>query len=786
MAGGGFFFAHRRAIGVASVLCLGGFRPGWSQGLALSAGSAQLRLESGNGGYGVVLSFAGDGAAAFRQDAPLALQLETASGTSLLQGRYAEAIASGKDTLTASGSIRSANGTVFSFRDIYSAPGDSGVFFFSRQVGVSSPAADDRGFATRFSLPLDARASFTDCEFLIPGILYRNNESMTANALAGDFQADDIFIREDRLPLPLILMRRKATGVTLTLLHRGIDGRTVAGDNANRTVTDARLQYASLGMHDRTRPSPGMWFPGSEGGRTYYGGGWAYRRHPVNTAVSHRYSAAIRLTRTPDFAAAVTADWDYAFGLAPPAIRRADLARVKTAGIDLLSRSWKRFNDGSAGFPFSISLIDGHYGDYAMQMGFIGQNLPGANELIRAGLKQGKADLVSQGEKMADFWVAESPGNRGLPKTWYDANIGFRSYQTFLRIATDGVLGALRAWGAMKAAGKPRPSWLAYARDFGDWLVAHQNADGSFYRQYDYNTGAALTASKTNTVHPIPFLTELFRATGDARYRDGALKAGDFALKDVHRAYRYVGGTPDNPDVRDKEAGVLALDAFLALHDLTGEAEWLAAARQAATYVETWAYAWPVPVVAGDDSADFPAGRDQTGLSLIAVGHSGADAFMAYGPFAFFRLYVKTGETHFLDYSRFLLHNTKQNMDWDPAHPLGYPIPGLQTEVSTVCSPRGHSKRIWLPWLTVGALVPMSQLEDVYGNVDVDVLASKSIGELRAKDDGYAATRGYGSETNPVLRIGPHAVRPRNASRWTDILGRIHPASTVPEKPERR
>jgi hypothetical protein len=296
----------------------------------------------------------------------------------------------------------------------------------------------------------------------------------------------------------------------------------------------------------------------------------------------------------------------------------------------------------------------------------------------------------------------------------------------------------------MMAAGQPKPTWLAFARNFGDWLVAHQNEDGSWYRQYDYTNSNALILSKNNTVDPIPLLIELYDATGDGRYRDAAMHAGEFTLKDVDQPYRYVGGTPDNPDVRDKEAGILSLDAFLALHDLSGDSRWLDAAQRAATYVETWTYAWPVPEVQGDTGAEYPAGRDQTGISLIALGHSGADSFMAYCPLDFFRLYVETGATHYLDFARFILHNTKQGMDWDPAHPLGYAIPGLQTEVGTVCSPRGHSIRLWLAWVTVDAVTPLSQLEDVYGSMDVDSLVTQPAAELRSLDQAYAATRGYG------------------------------------------
>lgn len=729
-------------------------------------------METREGGFAMAIYLQGTPAAAFRQADPLALQVDAAAGTALLQAPYAQATLA-RDTLIATGTLRSANGTLFAFRDAWTAPGAAGVFFLSRQVTVSSPSTSDRGFATRFSLPLGTPAAYADCEFMAPGNWYRDNTGMTAGSLAADYQAEDIFIREDRLPLPLILMRHAATGHTLMLLHRDPEGGTILGDNTGRTLTDARLRYASLGVHDRARPSPGMWFPGSEGDRSYYGGAWAYRRHPVAAGADHRYAAAIRVSRTEAFSDAAAANWGYAFGLAPPAVRRADLARAEAAGIDLLSRSWKKHADGSAGFPFRIEIPGGAFGEYAMQMGFIGQNLPGANELIRAGLRDRDETLIAKGEAIVDFWAHLSPGNGGLPKTWYDAGKGFRPYHTFMRIATDGMLGALRAWRSMRAAGRQRPAWLAYATGFGAWLLAHQEPDGSFARQYDVNTGAVLMPSKTNTVHAIPLLAELYHATGDARYRAAALQAGAFAWADVHEAYRYVGGTPDNPDVRDKEAGVLALDAFLALNDLEPGGKWLAAARQAAFYVETWAYAWPVPIVDGDDSADFPAGRDQTGLSLIAVGHSGADNFLACGPFAFFRLYAKTGDRHFLDYARFMLHNTKQGMDWDPFRPLGYAFPGLQTEAGTVCAPRGHSLKVWLPWVTVGGLVPMSQLEDVFGSADVDILAAKPMETLREQDAAYAAKRGYGPGSDPV-RLRPSRVTSRDR-RIMDILGRIHP-----------
>jgi len=99
--------------------------------------------------------------------------------------------------------------------------------------------------------------------------------------------------------------------------------------------------------------------------------------------------------------------------------------------------------------------------------------------------------------------------------------------------------------------------------------------------------------------------------------------------------------------------------------------------------------------------------------------HSGGP-FHGRLPFAFFRLRVDAGDAYYLDFACVLLHNIKQGRDWDPARPMGYAYPGLQTKVGTVCFLRGHSIGNWLQWVTVGLLVPMSQLEDLFGDPDID------------------------------------------------------------------
>ena len=190
----------------------------------------------------------------------------------------------------------------------------------------------------------------------------------------------------------------------------------------------------------------------------------------------------------------------------------------------------------------------------------------------------------------------------------------------------------------------------------------------------------------------------------------------------------------------DKEAGLIAMDAFLALYDATRDPHWLECAEQAAAYSATWLYCWNVPMVEGDAGSDFPKGCGTVGLSLIATGHSGADTFMAYYPFAYLRLYLYTGKDHYRDIARLLLNGTKQIQDLEGR--LGYAKKGLQTEAMSVAVTRGHSVGLWLPWLTVACLDPIVELRDTFGGMNLEEVEKLGVAELRRRNEAYGRSRG--------------------------------------------
>lgn len=732
----------------------------------LRAGASRLTVTpAAPSGWGVRLD---TGAAGYAQPQPLALEIVAADGAAhWLTGGY-RTVTVRAGSLVGAATLTTPHGSVFQVTDTWQpAPKDS-AWAVTRRVDVLMAGADDAGFSSRLSLLPRQPVLFQDCEFFMPGVWYMGNASVPPRALAappvGDAPPDPvILVREDRLPLPLIAERDKQTGATLLMAHLDPDGGTIHGEAGRARIIDSRLQFGSLGVLNAGPPAPAFQFPGTEGDRTYvkvpvpagappdrnnFTAGSALRSHPVQIGVHHEYRLLLRVWHTNSFPAAVRESWRLAYARQAPPVESVPLEKVRTDGLALLS-AVSRPVHGVPDVPFAVTVPGGEVKDTSSQMGFVGQALPAAALLLGNALETGDMNAAAQATQIVDFWAKNSPTPSGLPRTWYDIQVNgtwtWRNDPTFLRVASDGLDGALQAWNVARTHGADHSEWLTFCRGYGDWLIAAQSLDGSWQREYGADGKPVLTASKGDTTdttdQPIPFLIDLFLATGDTRYRNSAKRAGEFCLRVVDGSYLYAGGTPDNPNVLDKEAGVLALDAFLALHDLDGDPRWLRAAVQAADYCETWVYCWNPPIPPGTTDWKLPPGRRAEGLSLIATGHSGADSYMAAAPFFFYRLSLKTGDAHYRDFARMLLPDTKNLLDYDGT--LGYKYPGLQTEALSLTLARNGGVGVWLPWLSVAQIMPLTRLRSVFGTSDLEALEKRPLAARRAQNAAYARRRGF-------------------------------------------
>jgi uncharacterized protein YyaL (SSP411 family) len=244
--------------------------------------------------------------------------------------------------------------------------------------------------------------------------------------------------------------------------------------------------------------------------------------------------------------------------------------------------------------------------------------------------------------------------------------------------------------------------------------VGEQRADGSFPRTWEPKTGKVLNPSPWSTYNPIPFLTLMSRITGDSRYLDSAIRAGEFCWRSGHADFVFIGGTIDNPNIIDKEAGTLSLEAYLALYDATRDNKWIERAAMAARFAETWIYIWNVPVCDDEDDAvvHWKKGLPTIGLQLIASGHSLVDMYMTFDVDEYARLYTLTQDQHYRDVAELLLHATKTMISL-PDRLFDLVEDGCQQEHWSVAPPRGYGiHRGWLPWVTTSHLAGIYDLKD--------------------------------------------------------------------------
>ncbi len=680
---------------------------------------------------------------------PYPITLEVNEET--LSGFYAEIIKE-ENSLICTGNLISKQGSVFEITDVFSAD-FNGYFQLKRKVKVLKKSQSDEFFNSYFGWMIKTPSTVDDFEFFVPGIWYKDNQYLTKRALANDYSDNYFYFREDRLPLPTISCRDKANGNTFQMMHVDAKPETFFGENGLSRIVDERMQFGSLGFAQVDGLSVQFVYPGIEGEKTYTGRldnkqqYFSYRSHPVEVGINHSYQLVFGEVNANSFADLVENSWKYVWEKYNPPIHKMDIKDAYQASIEVLDVYLQNVNE-APGWPFSIYLPNGVARAYNYQMGFIGAQISNAAFLLRYGLENNNQRLVKRASEVIDFWIHDSMTDVGLPKTWTDAYVDkkntWRTYETYMRSTAGGMEGMITAWNTMKKHGYDKPEWLNYCKKYATWLINNQNEDGSFFNRYQWENSKPNHDSKYTTTNIIRFLVELYCVTGNNLYLKTALKAGEFSYDFIHNNYLYVGSVIDNPNVKDRESGQLAIYAFLSLYDVTKDDKWKEAAIQAARYTETFMFAYDVPMAVNDSLTDFPRHRDITGFTLIATGHSGIDNGLSFSSFQYYRLYLITGDKHFLHVAKVIQNNTLQIMDLDGK--MRYRYRGLLTECFGPQSNRGHSVRQQLPWNQAAVLEPMHRFMDAFNEWDIDVIEQWPLEKRLNLMETYSNNQGLASE----------------------------------------
>ncbi len=711
----------------------------------------------------------GENEAVFCNTAPVELDVlesDTKNSDRVLNGYEKVTYDSGK--WNGKARVTTAQGSVLEISDTYEKRGEG--LRMERGVKVVSRAGTDQGYASVWGVST-ARSGLgsEDCEYFIPALLYKDTANLSGNMLFARLpgKGQETLAKETRTGLPMVMMREKEGGSVVSLGHipDGI-GDSAAEEKQYASVRcDADCRYGSVGIGNTEGPGVMFRYPFAETPYSYTTGQNGQRcYHPLEAGEGQKFTLYLYAEHAGDYNAAMSSCYQKHFQDLNPAVARIDMDEMyDTAQKDMLD--YVQEKGSGIGLPFAVYVDDGGIfidgsGTEAVnfQMGFIGMQIPLAYQMMRYGELKDDPDAWEKGVSIVNFWSSRCRTDSGVVKVWFD-NYDFRPYPPFLRIMTDGMEGMLDAWMLAEASGDASAdtdAWLDTVQSYADFLVNRQNSDGSYYRAYDYSGNAFTDAntdgligdantygdSRMNSAVPIRFLIRMYEAFQDERYLNAALRAGDYVLKELYPQGKYVGGTTDNPNTVDKEAGMYAMYAYSALYSATGEEKYLEAMKQAAAYTFSWTYTYKFETANPKNlKAGIPAamGRND-GLSFIAAGHSGVDNMIAYMYYEYFKLYVWTGEPVYAQMAEFLQNNSRQTMDLDGEY--GYArrsfmieATGLADMVFGTAGDRG----IWLPWITCANIEPAANMEDTFGTKDVGMAMQRTAEQLLRQLDSYGA-----------------------------------------------
>lgn len=710
-------------------------------------------LKNADASFGLSLSLPGQ--AAVEQTAPLRLTLWDGSPDGepvTVEGGYASLRGTGGEWL-GRGELSTPSGVSLQFTDRWTVA--ESTLRLRREVRVHGDAPG--GFTSVAALRVVDAQPWPQMEWFAPGMIYGNFDHMRDNSFgAGNYYEPGdytVWIREDRMPAPL-LAARLPDGATVAVLNSAPDSRTSAAESqsfAREPMAGAEFRFGSILAEERPEGTVlGYAMPGSEGTLSYgpKGGGetgasaeqrWRHRFNPLTDGFTQRYEVTFRFDQAADTNELITHSWRWAWDMLEPRPNPQDIETMRTTMVDVLAENFIEVKDPDGGDRAGVRFVTQarplggpERPDSKVVLGFTGYALGCAEMMLAEADRDPGAErsqvLVRNAEKAIAAFLrrpVDPPLDEGfmlgsgepVASTWPTGRVLTSEQPIYLRSFTDDMKSLTRAYEREQRAGREHADWLDWVRRFADWLLTQEQAGGGFPRSWHALTGELFSASTTGTYNAVPFYAQLHRITGHEPYRSAAVRSGEFAWASddgAHGHGRFTGGTIDNPDVVDKEAATIALEAYLSLHALTGEQVWLDRARIAADVAETWMYIWdvPMPEDANGEDLDWKRGTPTVGIQLIATGHSLNDAYMAWDVESYARLAQETGDSHYLDVARILLHNTKA-MVGTPEDDRGTRGPGWQQEHYCFTLPRGLGRhREWLPWVTVSHLRGINDLID--------------------------------------------------------------------------
>ena len=706
--------------------------------MQISLGNYILRFE--DGGYRVMR----DGQVLYFNARPVYVSVKTYAAINEFRDIGYDRVLEKEDAVTGEAVFTTKNGSEIAVRDTYTACGET--LKIARSATVLKGGSDDLGFQTKISFYPTASEELRDYDYFSPGQWYRNNEYAADFALGRNMDLQYYWRKETYSGLPMFAMQHKASGETIAMSRWAADATLPSLDRTtteNYAYVDPKITVGSFGVskarpealtytyygHMMATPLPETQcdgvsidyiYPAVNGQQPSRGIGpvrtaqpltnvtWV---HPMREGFSQQYAVAVTFGRYDGFGAMLRGTWREVYPRLKDRLFPVDNALLFENMMRFLKNVTRRFGE-AWGTPFVAQLPDFDPNSFSAEIGFVGQQAGIGYQLLRWGRLNGDGDAVEKGLGILDFWANYPTTETGIPRLWVHLSAHQAEPQPmWVRQIGDGMEAILDAWVFEVKRGIRHENWLEICVRTAHLLTNLQNEDGSFYRSY-HDDGSCCMDSKASTPCVVRFLVQLYLVTQNEAYLQAAIRAGEWAYAHQYQGFEYRGGPCDTSDILDKESGIYAMFAFIALYDVTGDKKWLEAACGAADYTETFTFVWDFPVYNPYPAHPFRR-YHISGQSNVSVGTAGGDIYMAACSFTYYRLYLLTGDTHYRDFAEFLNCNCKQANDVDGS--CGYRYIGLVNEGAHFSEQEYRSRYHWLPWCTCVEVDPASRFLDTFG-----------------------------------------------------------------------
>jgi hypothetical protein len=629
---------------------------------------------------------------------------------------------------------------VFHMQDRWSLNGN--VLSLHRKVDVAGNA--QAGFNSSVVFTVDSSVHWSDVNCLAPGALYGDPTNNGDRSPGGtmNYEARRFLMREDILPAPLFALSF-SNGSSVAMLDPSPRGESTVEETKllKDVMTDERFQFGAIGawQADGNPIEFGFCFPGTTsmylfGPNAQAKPRWIRRFHPIVQGIVHSYDISFRFGINESFRDVTRNSWRWAWSTLKPAVTTIDVELVRHVLIDHLAAQSATI-DGRAAIPFAVATFDTSKPQWnwtMAAMGFVSKNIECADQL----LLEGDRDNTERGQKMRYIGLSiiksmiQALHKVPLQATGYDLATG-KSWTgehqewlaPWLRNATEGMRVLVRAYRRERALSRQHPEWFNWVKTYTDWLLLQQREDGSFPRRWKSGSDEIAESTGTTSYCPVPLLVLMTEETGDAKYKEAAIRAAEFVWTNWGMRGFFVGGASDNPNITDKEAGMLSMEAFLSLFESTKESKWLERAKAAADYTESWIWIWnlPMPIDADNAHLHWKKGVPTTGVQGITALNSGSvDEYLDWAAPSYAKLYKYAKDEHYLEVARILLHDTK-SMVALPGRQYDMKRIGWQQEGWRMGPGRlgrgvgGH--RFWLPWVSANHLYSITGLEELDPNL---------------------------------------------------------------------